>query len=85
MSPFTPPAIEVEAEARRVVDVTRDPDAICIKSEDNIELDEAEREAELKLALRYEAYHAVMGEGELKWSEIGLVSVNGHQVKEEEL
>ncbi|KAK3705078.1 hypothetical protein LTR37_013445 [Vermiconidia calcicola] len=38
-----------------------------------------------KMALRHEAYDAVLGRGEYTWSDIGLASVNGHQLKEEEL
>lgn len=36
-------------------------------------------------AFRNEAYQAVKNESHLTWSDIGLVSVGGHQMKEEEL
>lgn len=39
---------------------------------------------ELRFAIQQEAYNAALGNG-LDWSEIGLVSVNGHREKEEEL
>ncbi|KAF2170147.1 hypothetical protein M409DRAFT_64497 [Zasmidium cellare ATCC 36951] len=41
-------------------------------------------EEELRLAIQQEAYNAALGKG-LDWSEIGLVSVSGHQKIEEEL
>ena len=41
--------------------------------------------AQRRMALRHEAYNAVLGSGEYTWSDIGLASVNGHQLKEEEL
>ncbi|UJO16386.1 uncharacterized protein CLAFUR5_04662 [Fulvia fulva] len=81
LSPITPPAVQVDAEA----DIAANLDGRDAESVMKTELDEVEQEAELRLALQHEAYHAALGEGELKWSEIGLVSVHGHQVKEEEL
>lgn len=41
--------------------------------------------ANQRLAFRQEAYNAVLGVGGSDWSNIGLVSVSGHQAKEEEL
>ena len=38
-----------------------------------------------RLAHRREAYSAALGSDGYNWSEISLVSVNGHQTKEEEL
>jgi len=40
---------------------------------------------ETRLSLRLEAYHAVLGLDDMLWSDVGLVSTGGHQVKEEEL
>lgn len=56
------------------------PELVDSSEEESVELDEAE----LRFAIQQEAYDAALGKG-LDWSEIGLVSVNGHQVKEEEL
>ncbi|KAK4503807.1 hypothetical protein PRZ48_004722 [Zasmidium cellare] len=56
------------------------PELVLSPEEDYVELD---GEA-LRLAIQQEAYNAALGEG-LDWSEIGLVSVNGHQQVEEEL
>ena len=38
-----------------------------------------------KMAFRKEVYDAVLGQGEVNWADIGLVSVSGYQVEEEEL
>ena len=38
-----------------------------------------------RMALRQEAYNAALGSTGYHWSNIGLASVNGHQMKEEEL
>ena len=40
---------------------------------------------ETRLAMRKEAYDAALGLDDMLWSEVGLVSTGGHQVKEEEL
>jgi len=40
---------------------------------------------EARLALRQEAHDAALGLDDLQWSDVGLVSTNGHQMKEEEL
>ena len=41
--------------------------------------------ADTKVALRREVYNAVLDDDGQRWSDIGLVSVSGHRVKEEEL
>lgn len=41
--------------------------------------------AQSRLAFRQEVYDAVLGKNGASWSDIGLVSVSGHQIREEEL
>ena len=38
-----------------------------------------------RMTMQNDAYLAAQGDGDLQWSDIGLVSSGGHQVKEEEL
>ena len=60
---------------------TRQPaSSLSTKHSDNLSPTAAQR-----LAFRQEAYNAVLGIGESSWEDVGLVSVSGHQMKEEEL
>jgi hypothetical protein len=49
------------------------------------ETDEELDEVVLRYAFRMEASNAALGVSGTPWSDVGLVSVSGHQEKEEEL
>lgn len=85
VAPDTTSTVEIRSEWN--FDALNEPVAVPTAEEAPPEEATFERlEAkDLRRALQQEAWDAVLGIGDLRWADIGLVSTGGHQEREEEL